>query len=364
MSSRVAWQGSLRSRNSNAGPEKMASKKGSSRSALGDISNHTTRSGTSYNAGGKKSSKPFSVATGKTNKQSITNEQEKKSSNGDQPSNVMIDGMNPAEPVDEVDIPDMHNPKYAAEYVNDIYKFYKESEDRYVASPNYMSKQTDINEKMRELLIDWLIQVHARFELLPQTLYLTVNILDRFLERKVVSRRKLQLVGCASMLLASKYEEIYAPEFEDFVSMSDNAFKADDLLKMEGVILNTLKFNLTVPTTYAFLRRYLKVSGASPRIQHHATYMIERSLQEYSLLKFLPSTLASAAVLLAHRANDVAPVWSPVLERHTRYTESQLQQCCDTLKHVVQQGDRGYFQTVKKKYTDRQYMSVANIQLE
>lgn len=75
-----------------------------------------------------------------------------------------------------------------------------------------MVKQPDINVKMRGILVDWLIEVHRKFELMPETLYLTINIVDRFLSEKAVSRRELQLVGISSMLIASKYEEIWAPE--------------------------------------------------------------------------------------------------------------------------------------------------------
>jgi hypothetical protein len=74
---------------------------------------------------------------------------------------------------------------------------------------DYMNSQPDINVKMRSILIDWLIEVHRRFELMPETLYLTINILDRYLSMKNVSRRELQLVGIGSMLLACKYEESY-----------------------------------------------------------------------------------------------------------------------------------------------------------
>lgn len=77
---------------------------------------------------------------------------------------------------------------------------------------DYMIKQTDINAKMRSILVDWLIEVHRKFELTPETLYLTINIVDRFLSIMAVSRRELQLVGISSMLIASKYEEIWAPE--------------------------------------------------------------------------------------------------------------------------------------------------------
>lgn len=76
----------------------------------------------------------------------------------------------------------------------------------------YMALQPEINAKMRSILVDWLIEVHHKFELMPETLYLTINLVDRFLSVKVVPRRELQLVGISSMLLASKYEEIWAPE--------------------------------------------------------------------------------------------------------------------------------------------------------
>jgi len=54
-----------------------------------------------------------------------------------------------------------------------------------------MAKQQDVNEKMRSILIDWLIEVHYKFKLLPETLFLTVNLIDRFLEKQVVPRTKL-----------------------------------------------------------------------------------------------------------------------------------------------------------------------------
>jgi cyclin B len=77
---------------------------------------------------------------------------------------------------------------------------------------DYMASQPDINAKMRSILVDWLIEVHRKFELMPETFYLTLNIVDRFLSAKAVPRKELQLVGISAMLIASKYEEIWAPE--------------------------------------------------------------------------------------------------------------------------------------------------------
>ena len=85
-----------------------------------------------------------------------------------------------------------------------------------------MSKQIDINEKMRGILVDWLIEVHLRFNLMPETLFLTINIIDRYLEKVQIRRTRLQLVAVAALLIACKYEEIYIPEMKDFVFISDN----------------------------------------------------------------------------------------------------------------------------------------------
>lgn len=91
------------------------------------------------------------------------------------------------------------------------------------ADCNYMKQQSDINEKMRGILVDWLIEVHLKFKLLPETLYLTVSTIDRYLSLADVHRSKLQLVGVTAMLIACKYEEIYPPEVRDFVYITDKA---------------------------------------------------------------------------------------------------------------------------------------------
>ena len=152
-----------------------------------------------------------------------------------------------------------------------------------LASGTYMSKQNDINEKMRAILIDWLIEVHLKFKLMIETLYLTVNLIDRFLEKETITRNKLQLVGVTAMFLASKYEEIYAPECRDFVYISDKAYTREQILAMEGAVLAKLNFQLTTPNTYVFLKRFSKVAGiiATPRSKTEllANMFVELTLQ-------------------------------------------------------------------------------------
>ena len=90
---------------------------------------------------------------------------------------------------------------------------------------------------MRSILIDWLVEVHLKFELVPESLYLTVTLIDRYLDKEQVNSQKLQLVGVTAMLIACKYEEIYPPIVRDFVYITDNAYTKEEILEMERKML-------------------------------------------------------------------------------------------------------------------------------
>jgi hypothetical protein len=167
-----------------------------------------------------------------------------------------------------------------------------------------MDRQTELNSTMRSILVDWLIEVHMKFRLLPETLYLCVNIIDRYLSQTTVLRNRLQLVGVTALLIACKYEEIYPPEVKDCVYITDRAYTRQDVLDMEALIVKTLKFSLTVPTGHPFVQRFLHVTNASSVVRNLANYYMERMLQEHSALKFKPSLLAAAAVCLANSNPD------------------------------------------------------------
>jgi hypothetical protein len=64
---------------------------------------------------------------------------------------------------------------------------------------------------MREKVVDWMCLAHLRYHMTPETLWIAVNIMDRFLSNRQVSVVKLQLVGAISLFIAAKYEEIIAP---------------------------------------------------------------------------------------------------------------------------------------------------------
>lgn len=152
---------------------------------------------------------------------------------------------------------------------------------------------------MRAILIDWLVEVHMKFRLVPETLHLAVNIVDRYLATVEIPRETLQLVGVTALFLASKYEEIYPPELKDCVVVAQRAYTSQDFLDMEADMLSELSFNLTVPTGHPFLQRFIFITQASKTMASAANYYLERMLQEHDALQFRPSVIAAAAVCLA-----------------------------------------------------------------
>lgn len=133
-----------------------------------------------------------------------------------------------------------------------------------------------IRPTMRTILVDWLVDVHGRFKMLQETLYLSISVMDSFLQvcwissrflfsnanfppnyqaDNTINRRELQLVGLTAMLIAAKFEETWAPEINDFVYMSDKAYTAKDVLAMECRMLQKLDFRMGRPLPLHFLRR-------------------------------------------------------------------------------------------------------------
>ncbi|KAF4356293.1 G2/mitotic-specific cyclin S13-7-like [Cannabis sativa] len=260
-----------------------------------------------------------------------------------------------------IDAKDGDNELAVVEYIDELYNYYKQSEDETKVN-DYMGLQPDINAKMRSILIDWLIEVHHKFELMPETLYLTINIVDRFLSMKVVPRRELQLVGISSMLLASKYEEIWAPEVNDFVCISDNAYVKEQILVMEKAILVKLGWYLTVPTPYVFLVRYIKASvpNVDEELENMVFFFAELGVMHYSaVIAHCASTIAASAVYAARCTLKRSPAWTETLEHNTGYSENQLIDCAKLLVGFHSGAAESKLKAVFKKYSSIKSGAVA-----
>ncbi|MED6160887.1 G2/mitotic-specific cyclin S13-6 [Stylosanthes scabra] len=264
----------------------------------------------------------------------------------------------PKEQIIDIDAADLENHLAAVEYIEDIYKFYKEVENE--SRPHdYIDSQPEINVKMRAILVDWLTDVHTKFELSTETLYLTINIIDRFLAVKTVPRRELQLVGISAMLMASKYEEIWPPEVNDFVCLSDRAYTHEQILVMEKLILGKLEWTLTVPTPFVFLVRFIKASVPDQELENMAHFLSELGMMHYETLMYCPSIFAASAVFAARCTLNKTPLWNDTLKLHTGYTQEQLMDCARLLVSFHLNAGNGKLKVVYRKYSDPQKGAVA-----
>eukprot|EP00878_Enallax_costatus_P015094 GHUV01015806.1.p1 GENE.GHUV01015806.1~~GHUV01015806.1.p1 ORF type:complete len:392 (+),score=129.28 GHUV01015806.1:242-1417(+) len=267
----------------------------------------------------------------------------------------------PPSPLPDIDSIDKNNPLAASEYANSIYNFYRRVERKYKVAHDYMQSQVEINDKMRGILVDWLVEVHLKFKLMPETLYLTCNIIDRYLSIRNVSRKRLQLVGVTSMLIASKYEEIWAPEVNDFVYISDKAYTREDILGMEKNMLAALEYDLTVPTCYLFVARFRKAAGVQDdiKVAQMCEYLSELCLVDVTTNKH-PLSLLSAAVLhVALTALGRADTYPRTLAKHASY---RLEEVMPAARHIValmRKAPESSLKAVYKKHCSSKFGEVA-----
>jgi len=242
------------------------------------------------------------------------------------------------------------NIQHVGEYASEIFASLFKDEANFLPRPNYMESQTDINAKMRAILIDWLVEVHMKYKLRPETLFLTVQCIDRYLTKMPVMRKRLQLVGVVAMFIAAKFEEIHAPEVADFVYITDSAYTKEDILTMECQMLTTLDFQIVVPTAAHFMDRMQRLNGCDGVQREIAQYLIELALLDFRMIRHLPSHLCAAALMLSNELLGKPRAWPELMVQHARHTEVQLRPCAEELRALLDGAPAHWLQAVRKKF--------------
>lgn len=122
---------------------------------------------------------------------------------------------------------------------------------------------TEVKDTSRAFLVEWIIDVHRKFRLQPETLYVTVFLIDRFLSLQQIKKSQLHILGVTAILIATKYEEIYPPDLKELLQVSENKFTRAEVLQMELDMLQVLQFHISTPTSYRFLQRFRKISSTT-----------------------------------------------------------------------------------------------------
>ncbi|XP_068164446.1 G2/mitotic-specific cyclin-B3 [Antennarius striatus] len=250
---------------------------------------------------------------------------------------------------------------FCPEYAKDIFDYLKRREEKFVLC-NYMPIQPNLSPEMRAILIDWLVEVQENFELYHETLYLAVKMTDHYLSKTPIHKEMLQLVGSTAMLIASKFEERSPPCLDDFLYICDDAYRREELISMEGSILQALSFDINIPIPYRFLRRYAKCVNAAMDTLTLARYYCEMSLMEVELLSERGSLLASACLLMALVTKDLGG-WSPILQFHSGYQASDLVSVVRKLHAMLSAPPDDKLRAVRNKYSHKVFFEVASLPL-
>jgi cyclin B len=255
------------------------------------------------------------------------------------------------------------NPQLVPEFRRSIQEFLQKKECFYQVNPLYMNNQEDISERMRAILVDWLVDVNLKFKLLPITLFLAVNLIDRFLSKESISRNQVQLVGVASLMIVAKFEEIYPPLLKDYVGVCDSAYTREQILEMESRILLTLNFNLTQTTSFAFLHAMQLDLQFDAKALAFGQYVIETALFDMSLLKYSNHLLAAGAVFLVakvFRKDD----WKLDFEVRVGVSEKLSKICAKDLYRAMQVQDKSPLMALKRKFATPQYFEMSKYRIE
>ena len=259
------------------------------------------------------------------------------------------------------------NPQIPEEYINDIYNHLKSIEYDDLPLKNYMEiVQNDINENMRLILLDWLVEVHIRFKLLDETLFIAINLIDRFLSIKNINRKYLQLLGITSLLIACKYEEIYPPEIKELIHMTDNAYSRKQVYKMEYEILNAVKFNITFPTSLKFLELFKNKLNLKEKTFYRCLYFIEASLIDYKSSCFNPSLITATSLFynfMNKNKIDEIEYDENSIVNITGYNRNNIIDCFYFLNNAIKNLETiGIkYNAIRRKFKMDKFLNVSNI---
>ncbi|XP_014248918.1 G2/mitotic-specific cyclin-B-like [Cimex lectularius] len=247
-------------------------------------------------------------------------------------------------------------------YVNDIYKHLRRIEKKLLVSENHLEGQ-QITEKTRAVLVDWLVKIQSHFQLLQETLQLTVHIIDSYIEKsKSVTNNNAQLIGLAAIFLASKYEETDALEVADLLFVCNEELQEHEILKAEGEILKCLDYNLGHPVPLHFIRRYSRVAGATPAEHSLAKYISDMTLLDAAFCHVKPSMIAATSVVLAFcvARNKIHPeFWTVGLIHFSTYKLSDFFDLIPKIATLIVDSSSSKLQSIRRKYSKAQSYCVS-----
>ena len=266
------------------------------------------------------------------------------------------------------------NAQIPKDYLNIIYYNLlieeKENRKQFKAEYNYMNNQKEINEQMRSILVDWIIDVHGKFGFCDETLYMTVSIIDRYSSIKKITRNEYQCLGITALMISCKHEEINVPKVEDFIYITDNAYNKEEVFNMEIDILDKLNYNLLYPSPIKFYE-YLSLHFGFDKKKHYlGKYLMETFLLDLPYIKFKSSIISCACVYIVMKffkmknyKESYAKKWYMIEGKEGYEIESGcgVKDCAQELCNFTDNINNTNYLSCQKKYATDEYCNISKL---
>ncbi|XP_068276349.1 cyclin-F [Nyctibius grandis] len=221
--------------------------------------------------------------------------------------------------------------------------------------------QKGMNETMRYILVDWLVEVATMKDFSSLCLHTTVGCVDRYLKLRPVSRSRLQLLGIACMVICTRFISKDILTVREAVWLTDNTYKYEDLVRMMGEVISALEGKIRIPTIVDYKEVLSSIVSLERRTLHLYSFICELSLLNTSLSVYSPARLAAAALLLAKILHRQAYPWTSQLSACTGFSLEDLLPCVLNLYQKCFDDDipKDYRQVpliaVKQRFEDVRY---------
>ena len=263
-----------------------------------------------------------------------------------------------------------NNVQIPKEYINTIYYNLLNEENIGIypqAKYNYMDDQSEINERMRGILIDWLIEVHFKFGFTDETLYMTVSIIDRYLSNNPITKKNLQLLGITSLFISCKHEEIDVPKINDFTYITNNAYDKNEVIQMEDDILKFLKFNLLYPSPIKFFEYLSLHFNFNKKMHMMGKYLMESFLLDIKNIKYKSSIIACACCYIVMKFFKISnykdsydkKFYSLEINEKSKFNENDIKDCAKDICLLIDSIHQNKFFGCQKKFSDENHEKVS-----
>ena len=257
------------------------------------------------------------------------------------------------------------NPQNVEVYKKRITLFLLKKDPSRKISPTFLSHQKNISEKMRGILVDWLVDVSLRFGLLDETLFSAIWIMDRYLSKEEsLSKNLLQLLGVSCLMISAKMEEVYPPSLKDYLKVCDGAYSENQILDKEARILSVLQFDIAVATSLHMYKFFTRGIFLAQKSYFFGEYLLHSSLLDIRAFKFSQNELSAGAIFLVNKMFKGKIKWERDLSEIAGVSVDKAKVVAKELYKILKRIGEKDWEAVRRKFSRVEVLEVAKFKVE